>query len=162
MQVWKRHWWKSMKGTLPLISGESLRTSFWVKSGDNSVWQIISSKWHLLTVHLFHHVLPWLMMPTCHYQRLNPLLLVNWIYSIWLVSSNKRYYFWVFWFLSSIWSEPNTTLLIADVLGQVVNVGKVEDIVVNNESTKKLEFELRNEMYHYFFRIMVVYINYID
>ncbi|OAO92807.1 hypothetical protein AXX17_AT5G29550 [Arabidopsis thaliana] len=48
-------------------------------------------------------------------------------------------------FESIIVGELNLFYLV-EVFGQVVNVGKVEDIVVNNESTKKLEFELRNEM----------------
>ncbi|KAL9811904.1 putative nucleic acid-binding, replication factor A [Arabidopsis thaliana] len=51
----------------------------------------------------------------------------------------------------SIFDDPYMALptfqsIIVDVLGQVVNVENIDNMIVNNKSARKLEFELRNEM----------------
>ncbi|CAD5332983.1 unnamed protein product [Arabidopsis thaliana] len=48
-------------------------------------------------------------------------------------------------FQSIIVGELNPCYLI-DVLGQVVNVENIDNMIVNNKSARKLEFELRNEI----------------
>ncbi|OAO94829.1 hypothetical protein AXX17_AT5G29540 [Arabidopsis thaliana] len=49
-------------------------------------------------------------------------------------------------FQSIIVGELNPCYFI-DVLGQVVNVENIDNMIVNNKSARKLEFELRNEMF---------------
>ncbi|XP_010424537.1 PREDICTED: uncharacterized protein LOC104709661 [Camelina sativa] len=46
-------------------------------------------------------------------------------------------------FLRILAHEVNTSILV-DVIGQVVNVGDVEDLDVNNKPVKKIDFELRD------------------
>jgi len=146
MLPWRRSWFLSLFTNLLLANGSSLRSLVLPMRLASFAQPTIYTRWRFRLEQKSWVVLPSLTPTSLLWRHFQKSKVVSLTLTCWLVSFLILYYAFALIHSLSIIRLWTQSCFTADAIGQIITVGKLEELEANNKRTTKIDFEIRDQL----------------